>query len=217
MPGLVHRAKSFSSPSPGPCYEVEPQDRRPSPRQHSPTSIARIQIKNRRKHYLDTHPEYFSSASHELADPLTYDRLIRRFQTAAEREAEGKRKGYSGVLEADLWRSEAKINALNDNGRQGNEMIYRHEANGEVVREEKDEVPASKEEGDERWRKLIEMRFLRGENADFDYSTVDGDDGLDVWEESRDIEDRWFEEEEESFMREGSNPSLEGETGVQDF
>ncbi|CAL3971191.1 unnamed protein product, partial [Diplocarpon coronariae] len=27
--------------------------------------------------------------------PLLYDRCIRRFQTAAEREADGKAKGYS--------------------------------------------------------------------------------------------------------------------------
>ena len=33
----------------------------------SPSSIARITIKNRRKRYLDTHPEYFSSPSLELA------------------------------------------------------------------------------------------------------------------------------------------------------
>lgn len=33
----------------------------------SPSSEARIIIKNRRKRYLDTHPEYFSSPSLELA------------------------------------------------------------------------------------------------------------------------------------------------------
>lgn len=37
----------------------------PSPR--SPNSKARIIVKNRRKRYLDTHPEYFSSPSLELA------------------------------------------------------------------------------------------------------------------------------------------------------
>ena len=37
-----------------------------SPRQRSAETIARIRIKNRRKRYLDLHPEYFSS-SLELA------------------------------------------------------------------------------------------------------------------------------------------------------
>ncbi|KAI9757454.1 MAG: hypothetical protein M4579_003470 [Chaenotheca gracillima] len=70
---------------------------------------SQIRVKNRRKFYLDHHPEYFSGL--ELVDPLLYDRCIRRFQSAAEREAEGKRKGYSGVLEADLFRGEAKLAA----------------------------------------------------------------------------------------------------------
>src|ERR1700760_3686559 len=71
----------------------------------------RVRVKNRRKRYLDQNPDYFNS-SLELADPLLYDRLIRRFQTAAEREDEGRRKGFSGVLHADLIRSEAKLDAL---------------------------------------------------------------------------------------------------------
>lgn len=83
--------------------------------------------------------------------------------------------------------------------------------------EQKDEVPANKEEGEGRWRKLVEMRFLRGEDGDVDYGVVDGDEGLDGLEEARDIEEKWFEEEEESFTREGSSASLKGETGVQDF
>jgi len=32
------------------------------PRQRSPAAIARIRIKNRRKRFLDLHPEYFSSS-----------------------------------------------------------------------------------------------------------------------------------------------------------
>src|ERR1700760_546876 len=71
----------------------------------------RVRVKNRRKRYLDLNPEYFNS-SLELADPLMYDRLIRRFQTTAEREEEGKRKGFSGILQADMLRSEAKMEAL---------------------------------------------------------------------------------------------------------
>src|ERR1700760_5016842 len=71
----------------------------------------RVRVKNRRKRYLDLNPSYFN-ASLELADPLLYDRLIRRFQTPAEREVEGRAKGFSGVLQEDLYRSEAKIAAL---------------------------------------------------------------------------------------------------------
>ncbi|KAL8856480.1 MAG: hypothetical protein Q9178_006950 [Gyalolechia marmorata] len=137
-------------------------------------------------------------------------------QTAAEREADGKKKGYSGVLEADLWRSEAKIDALSKNGKDGQEMNYGRSANGEIIAEEKDEVPTSKEEGERRWREQVELRFLRGEDADFNYRTVDENDQYDAPEESQDIQDQWFEEEvEDSTARRHSR--LEGQTGIQDF
>ncbi|KAL8813843.1 MAG: hypothetical protein Q9223_006893 [Gallowayella weberi] len=150
-------------------------------------------------------------------DPLSYDRLIRRFQSPAEREADGKRKGYSGVLEADLWRSEAKIDALADSGKNGPEMSYGRNANGEIVAEEKDEVPASKEEGEQRWRKQVELRFLKGDDADFDYSIIDESDLYDAPEEARDIQDQWFEDEEEFFTLEVQDSTLKGQTGIQDF
>ncbi|KAL8761517.1 MAG: hypothetical protein Q9184_002366 [Pyrenodesmia sp. 2 TL-2023] len=196
---------------------AHPSSPRPAPRTHSPTSLLRIRIKNRRKRYLDLHPSYFASPSRELADPLAYDRLIRRFQSAAEREAEGRRKGYSGVLEADLWRSEAKMAALAERREDGNgiSMGYRRDE------EESDQAPASKEEGEERWRVLVEVRFVRGEDEEFDYGVVDDGEEFDGVEEEREREERWFEEEEEEEER-GVEPGakgkgLKGETGVQDF
>ncbi|KAL9027827.1 MAG: hypothetical protein Q9196_003709 [Gyalolechia fulgens] len=150
-------------------------------------------------------------------DPLSYDRLIRRFQTATEREADGKQKGYSGVLEADLWRSEAKIDALSEDGKHGHEMRYRRDTNGEIVAEDRDEVPGSKEEGQERWREQMEMRFLRGEDGDFDYGVVDQGDEFDGVEEGTERQEEWFEGEEESVGADGKGGNLEGETGVQDF
>ncbi len=110
-------------------------------------------------------------------DPLAYDRLIRRFQSAAEREAEGRKKGYSGVLEADLWRSEAKVAALAERRQDGGaEMKARRDGDGADVEGDAeregegdgdDEIPGSKEEGEERWRALVEGRFLRGEDEGF--------------------------------------------------
>ncbi|KAL2020478.1 hypothetical protein VTK56DRAFT_8363 [Thermocarpiscus australiensis] len=45
-------------------------------------------------------------------DPLLYDFLIRRFQTPAEREAEGRAKGYARVLEGSLLRGEERLARL---------------------------------------------------------------------------------------------------------
>ncbi|KAF6225554.1 hypothetical protein HO133_009554 [Letharia lupina] len=207
---------------------LEPEDTlslpiHPSARpSRSPSSKARITIKNRRKRYLDTHPEYFSSPTLELADPLAYDRLVRQFQSPGERETEGRKKGFSGVLEADLWRSEAKVGAL-ANADHAAVMRYRRDASGNILAEEKDDVPKNKEEGIQRWRKEMELMFLRGADPDFDYKEVDeSEDYDDRGVQEREEEERWFEKEEPSWVEESDEDSgraegLTGQTGVQDY
>jgi hypothetical protein len=183
--------------------------------QASSRTPERIRVKNRRKRYLDTHPDYFG-ASLELADPLMYDRLIRRFQTPAEREAEGRAKGYSGVLEADLRRSEAKLEAL-ANPDPNATFAYKRGPHGEILAEEDDEIPTTKEEGLKLWKYEMEMRFLRGNDADFDYESVDKNEAYDdLTEIDRDRQDKYFDEEEPSWDLENGKES-QGETGIQDF
>jgi Coiled-coil domain containing protein (DUF2052) len=173
-----------------------------------------IRIKNRRKRYLDLNPSYFN-ASLELADPLLYDRLIRRFQTAAEREAEGKSKGYSGVLHTDLIRSEAKLEALRNPDPHAL-FSYRRGPDGEILAEERSEVPMTREEGLERWEYEMGLRFLRGDDWDFEYATVDeSEEWDDKAEEDREKLDEYLEGEQASFILEGGQPL--GETGIQDF
>jgi Coiled-coil domain containing protein (DUF2052) len=157
-------------------------------------------------------------------DPLLYDRLIRRFQTHSEREAEGRRKGYSGTLEADLLRSEAKLDAL-AHPDPNQTFTYRRGPNGEILAEEKDEVPRDKEEGYARWKWEMEMRFVRGGDGEFDYESVDGREEFDDrGVEEREQEEKWFDEEEARFVdeegavrRRSKSRELQGETGVQDF
>ncbi|CRG87646.1 hypothetical protein PISL3812_04666 [Talaromyces islandicus] len=179
---------------------------------------ASVQVKNRRKRFLDQHPEYFS-ADLEMADPLLYDRLIRRFQTPAERESEGRAKGFSGILQADLLRSEAKMDALAHPD--PNAMLsYRQGPNGEIVAEDKEDIPANKEEGEKRWRWEMEMRFLKGADYDFDYEKVDQNEEYDDWNEAQ---ERYFDEEEPEWIicedrdNKDSAEHLTGETGIQDF
>jgi len=94
---------------------------------------------------------------------------------------------------------------------------------GKIVAETEDEVPASKEEGMERWRREMEMRFLKGEDAEFEYVAVDESEEFDDrGTEEREEEEKWFEEEETRWVagseEEGSTEeSLRGQTGVQDF
>lgn len=153
---------------------------------------------------------------------MAYDRLVRRFQSAEEREVEGRKKGYSGTLEADLWRSEAKVQAL-ANPSDASLMTYRRGASGEIIAEEKDEIPTDKEDGLQRWRRQMELLFIRGGDLDFDYATVDSsteydDRGI----EDREAQEAWFDREEPKWtINEDTAPTTEGaltgETGVQDF
>ncbi|KAF2647943.1 hypothetical protein K491DRAFT_613748 [Lophiostoma macrostomum CBS 122681] len=178
----------------------------------------RLRAKNRRKRYLEMHPEYFNDSSLELADPLLYDRLIRRFQTAAEREAEGRQKGFSGVMATDLWRAEAKKDALSHPSPQSL-FTYNRGPQGQILEEDKDDKPMSKEEGKAWWADEMTQRFLRGDDADFNYKSLDANDKYDDPEEERDIQEAYFDSMEPDFDSdgEGSEKILTGETGIQDY
>lgn len=90
--------------------------------------------------------------------------------------------------------------------------------------EDKDELPASKEDGHARWRWEMEARFVRGGDDDFDYEAVDkSDDYDDHIQETREAEEKYFDDENPQFVS-GSEAAerlksheLQGETGVQDF
>ena len=168
-----------------------------------------------------------------IEDPLAYDRLVRRFQSVREREEEGKKKGYAGVLEAGLRRQEARVAAHAvdvDDGEEARDR-FAHEEQVEIVGEEAEEgdVPASKEEGMKRWRWEIEERFVQGGDVEFDYEAVDGGEEFDNWRvEDREQEERWFDEEEARWAdggeeeasidsKERGKAGLKGQTGIQDF
>jgi len=187
-------------------------------RQQADERASRLATKNRRKRYLEVHPEYFTDSSLELADPLLYDRLIRRFQTATEREAEGKRKGFSGQMATDLWRAEAKKDAL----AQPNSMslfTYSRGPQNQIVEEDKDDIPMTKEEGKAWWVDEMTQRFLRGGDDDFEYKKVDENVKYDHPEQERELQEAWFESMESDFDSdgEGKEKVLTGETGIQDY
>ena len=149
-------------------------------------------------------------------DPLLYDRLIRRFQTAEEREKDGRQKGYSGVLEANLVRSEAKLEAL-QHPDPNSPMAYARAPDGSItaVEQDADERSTSREDGWEKWKDVMGRRFLRGDDVDFDYASLDDNEEYDDRaEEDRRRLDDYLDKEEESFIGEGK-PT--GQTGVQDY
>ncbi|KAK4125150.1 hypothetical protein N657DRAFT_655244 [Parathielavia appendiculata] len=87
-------APLFDSPPPSPDPFSRPRPRPP----RSPGHSAKIRAQNRRRAYLENHPNYFQSDEHELA----------------EREAEGRAKGYARVLEGSLLRGEERLAKLRE-------------------------------------------------------------------------------------------------------
>lgn len=74
-----------------------------------------------------------------------------------------------------------------------------------------------REEGFERWKFEMTVRFLRGGDEEFDYRDVDENEEFDELER-RENEERWFDEEEPEWVEgEEGGGGTSGETGVQDF
>ena len=95
---------------------------------------------------------------------------------------------------------------------------YARGPNGEVMQEDFEEIPGSKEEGFERWKFGMTIKFLKGEDPDFNYKEIDESNEWDVIE-SMEEEEKWFDDEEAEWVIE-EDPSVKtvgGETGIQDF
>ena len=97
------------------------------------------------------------------------------------------------------------------------DLAYVPGPDGQVLPEDEDEVPKNKEEGMERWREAMTLRFLKGRDTDFSYKEVDENDEWDVIERE-DAEEHWFDEEEPEWADDSpDDKEKRGETGVQDF
>ncbi|KAK4443719.1 coiled-coil domain-containing protein-domain-containing protein [Podospora aff. communis PSN243] len=222
-------APHMESPPPPPNLQdlfSKPQPRPP----RSSSRSEQIRIQNRRREYLHRNPSYFKSSENELADPLLYDTLIRRFLTPAEREADGRAKGYARVLEGSLLRGEERLAKLSreeearGSGSQSQAPSSACAPAG-VVSVDDLPPPKTKSQGREQWEAFLRERFVRGEDEDFEYVRVDMEEEYDVLERTE-REEAWFDEETPEWVGEdgeeggkGERPEriLTGETGVQDF
>lgn len=98
-------------------------------------------------------------------------------------------------------------------------FTYVRGPDGQILAEDKDEIPATKEEGADRWHMEMELRFVKGADDEFDYTAVDECEDYDDWSEEQ---EKYFEEEEPEWLvdKDGGGDvkdGLSGETGVQDF
>ncbi|KAF2733822.1 hypothetical protein EJ04DRAFT_266475 [Polyplosphaeria fusca] len=177
-----------------------------------------LTAKNRRKRYLELHEEYFDDYSLELAEPILYDRLIRQFQSTAERAAEGYRKGLAGMFATDFVLAYEKRDAM-ANPDQNQLFTFTRGEHGGVTADDKDYMPKNKDEGRAWWVDEMTQRFLRGDDKDFEYNQVDSNEKYDDPEEERDRVDAYFDSMESDFDTdgEGKEKVLTGETGIQDY
>ncbi|KFA73954.1 hypothetical protein S40288_00913 [Stachybotrys chartarum IBT 40288] len=148
------------------------------------------------------------------ADPVLYAHLIKRFQTPAERAAEGKAKGYGLTLEADLLRGESKMFKLSSTTTDRDTVTNTQNSLDAKLDESWDQPAADRAQGQQLWRVFLSERFILGDDEDFDYTTVDGNEEYDMMER-QDEEEKWYDEEEPGW--EAGASSRYGETGVQDF
>lgn len=95
-------------------------------------------------------------------------------------------------------------------------VSYSRGEDGEVLPEDPDEIPESKEDGLERWKFAMTLKFLKGEDPDFDYTDVDANGEWDVIE-SKEEEDRWFDDEEPEWDGKDAEEVKRSETGIQDY
>ncbi|KAF7535199.1 hypothetical protein G7Z17_g13249 [Cylindrodendrum hubeiense] len=196
---------------------------RPIPREPVPPGrAAQILAQNRRREYLVRNTTYFDSLEHELADPILYERLVKRFQTPAEREAEGKAKGYGRTLEAALERGESKVSDLPQSNGSSHSAANGTETPDASLDNSWAHEATDKEHAQQLWHDFLEDRFVHGQDEDFDYSAIDDNEDLDSMIR-KDAEDAWYDDEEPSWVEDDATSDVEkdalkrGETGVQDF
>lgn len=137
---------------------------------------------------------------------------MKRHQSVAEREAEGKAKGYGRTLEADLVRGETKLSNLRDDASADGDALRKPATTG--IEETWDQPAESRAHGLELWHMYLTDRFIRGRDEDFEYGAVDGSDEYDDLARME-AQDVWFDDEEPTLVDDGQ--PLQGETGVQDF
>ncbi|KAL8743287.1 MAG: hypothetical protein Q9190_004347 [Brigantiaea leucoxantha] len=234
MPQPISLLPTRSKPLPDTSTPPTSSPNRPLPRSYSPASTARISVKNRRKHYLDTHPEYFTSPSHQLADPTSYSHLILPFLSTQEREASASShyKTFSDVIEAAVA-GPLSLRQSSSSTANGSSLS---QTQLNITNIDDDETPPDKQSGQKRWHALLESRFVAGQDADFDYATLDHETffGSEGAEQERDEEEKWFGAEEEMWVTDDGSGGggggerdtdkknalqtiLKGQTGIQDF
>lgn len=192
------------------------------PRQNGLIHPSPKRIKNRRYQYLQQNAQqnpYFSLESMKLRDPLLYQELVGRYIPNSERKAAFRDdmtlldRVYDNMASQQFVErfTEAKERMMeeefetesdddNDNDVEKEEDEDEDEGKEAINVDEILEISIDDREGfKQEFIRIMHERWLDGDEDDFDYSTVDRDETLDLQTENeRDLEDQYFDEEEPS-------------------
>ncbi|KAI9711560.1 MAG: hypothetical protein M1820_002125 [Bogoriella megaspora] len=177
-------------------------------------------MRERRRGWLDAHPEYFDADHLERGEPELYNRLVRRWQTREERLIDEQAEDMERVLEHIIPGGETRIIEVegnenedededededeNDNGN-GNGNEDRHDPRNRTLYGYEESAimtgndgvtaePSNREDAQDLWRRIMGMRFRDGKDTEFDYDKVDfSSEWDDQEEEERRREEAYFE------------------------
>lgn len=172
-------------------------------------------------------PRYTDFIATLLADPDLYDKLVRHFQSPAEREAEGRAKGWGKTLESSLMRGEDRLERVaasytggrplapgtlssSSSSRKPNSIVDAAAPNFDIDAALAEEKPMTKEQGRSAWQAYLRERFVMGGDEDFDYSKVDHNEDLDAIAH-RDREEAYFDEQEPEWADDSDSDGLDND------
>ncbi|XP_032939766.1 coiled-coil domain-containing protein 97 [Catharus ustulatus] len=195
-PPLPHPGDPPEFPPKAPNSGDSPQRR---PRGRAP---ARTRLRNRRFAALQEllrEGEYFSEERMRLRAPALFQHYIGRFR-APQKPQNGPKIPQNGPKKPQNLQ-ELLLRALEESEAEAEQQEEEEEEEEDEDDEDEERIPDAAEQELLRLEFTSRMiqSFLEGQDGDFDYSQVDENPELDDLELlSRDLEDRYFDEEEPS-------------------
>ena len=203
-------------------------------------------VKNRRFQYLKelmNSSSYFSEEEMHNRNPLLYEHYIGQYLSEEERQAldgsDSSDMTLSGMIMKRMEMDRrSELLSRQQKAETGKIVDSDSSSSGEEEEEEEEEDDEDKKASEENlgmklssdpvtagqekqmlreeFLKAMQLRFLTGEEKDFDYSKVDSDEQYDsIDARQRDEEDDYFDKEEPAFLRDesDSNDGTEMELG----
>lgn len=185
---------------------------------HSTDRPTAVQIKNRRLHYLRTHPEYFTLRSETVRDRgglVSFARSVPQYDDTSRSgrwsliELREPSERIGGPISANLLEAY-------DLDRRLSQQVHTDSGPSPEEDTESEDSAASDTTSSAR-RDMVET-FLAGRDDDFDYTTVDNDETLDDLDTlTREAQEKFFDEEDESVSEQDIAQQEDSQTGILDY